>query len=254
MAVEPMGPYAIRQFEIDVLIPLNIFGYDASFTVSSQAMLTTVIAVSVYLIWASRELRLVPQRLQMSAEAIYSFVADTLVRFGGPQAIQALPLFLTIFLFLLCGSLIGLTPVKFTFTSHVIVTLALAMLVFAYVNYLAFKTQGLGFFRFFLPSGTPIYLAPLIVSIELVSYLFRPVTLGLRIFANILAGHIMLKLFGDFCAMLTEAFGGAGMLAALVPLAAMVGMYFIEICVFLIQSYIFIVISAIYVKDALHGH
>jgi F-type H+-transporting ATPase subunit a len=254
MAVEPIGPYAIRQFEIDVLVPINVLGYDASFTVSSQAMLTTTLAVSVYFYLATRELRLVPQRLQMSAEMAYGFVADTLTRFGGPQAIQTLPFFLSVFLFLLIGSLIGLTPIKFTFTSHLIVTLALALAVFAYANYLAFITQGLGFFRFFLPAGTPTYLAPIIVVLELISYLFRPLTLGLRIFANILAGHIMLKLFGDFCAMLTEAFGGAGMLAALVPLSAMVAMYAIESCVFLIQSYIFIVISAIYMKDALHGH
>jgi F-type H+-transporting ATPase subunit a len=165
-----------------------------------------------------------------------------------------LPFFLTMFMFILFGTLIGLTPIKFTFTSHIIVTLALALVVFFYVNFLAFKTQGLGFFRFFLPKGTPIYLAPLIVVIELVSYLFRPMTLGLRIFANILAGHIMLKLFGDFCTMLVEAYGATGFITAVLPLAAMVIMYFVEVGVILIQSYIFLVLSAIYVKDALHGH
>lgn len=254
MAVDKLGPYAIRQFEIDVLIPINLLGYDVSFTISSQAMLTTTAAVGAYLYWASRQLGLVPSRLQMSAELVHTFVEDTIVRFAGPEAKQALPFFLTMFLFLLIGSLIGLTPVKFTFTSHLIVTLALALAVFAYVNYLGFKTQGLGFLRVFIPSGTPAYLAPLIIIIEVISYLFRPFTLGLRIFANILAGHIMLKLFGDFCAMLTEAFGGIGMLAAMLPLAGMVLMYAVEVCVILIQSYIFIVISAIYMKDALHAH
>lgn len=254
MAVDKLGPYAIRQFEIDVLIPINLLGYDASFTISSQAMLTTTAAVGTYLYWASRQLGLVPGRLQMSAELAHTFVEDTIVRFAGPEAKQALPFFLTMFLFLLIGSLIGLTPVKFTFTSHLIVTLALALAVFAYVNYLGFKTQGLGFLRVFMPSGTPAYLAPLIIIIEVISYLFRPFTLGLRIFANILAGHIMLKLFGDFCAMLTEAFGGIGMLAAMLPLAGMVLMYAVEVCVILIQSYIFIVISTIYMKDALHAH
>ena len=254
MATEPIGLYAIRQFEIDVLVPLKLGGYDVSFTVSSQAMLTTVILVSVYFVWATRELKLVPGRLQGSAEFIHTFVEDTIVRFGGPEARQTLPFFLTIFVFLLFGSLIGLTPVKFTFTSHLIVTLALALAVFAYINVLAFKTQGLGFFRFFMPAGTPLYLAPLIVLIELVSYLFRPVTLGLRIFANILAGHIMLKLFGDFCAMLVENFGAAGVAASLLPVAAMVLMYFVETGVMLVQSYIFVVLSAIYVRDALHAH
>lgn len=254
MAVEKVGPYAIRQFEIDVLVPLSAFGYDLSFTVSSQAMLTTVIVVGTYMVWATRELSLVPGRMQASVEIIHTFVEDTIIRFGGPEARRTLPFFLTMFVFLLFGSLIGLTPIKFTFTSHLIVTLGLALAVFFYVNFLAFQTQGLGFFRHFLPTGTPLFLAPLIVVIELVSYLFRPVTLGLRIFANILAGHIMLKLFGDFCAMLTEAFGGLGLAAAILPLAGMVLMYFVECAVFLIQSYIFIVLSAIYVKDALHSH
>jgi F-type H+-transporting ATPase subunit a len=135
-----------------------------------------------------------------------------------------------------------------------IVTLALALAVFAYINFLAFKTQGLGFFRFFMPTGTPLYLAQLIVLIELVSYLFRPVTLGLRIFANILAGHIMLKLFGDFCVMLVENFGATGLAAAILPVAAMVLMYFVETGVMLVQAYIFIVLSAIYVRDALQAH
>jgi F-type H+-transporting ATPase subunit a len=254
MTVEPMGPYAIRQFEIDVLVPLSVFGHDVSFTVSSQAMLTTVIVVGGYLAWATRELKIIPNRLQASAEYLHMFVENTIVRFGGAEAKPALPFFLTMFMFILFGTLIGLTPIKFTFTSHIIVTLALALVVFFYVNFLAFKTQGLGFFRFFLPKGTPIYLAPLIVVIELVSYLFRPMTLGLRIFANILAGHIMLKLFGDFCTMLVEAYGATGFITAVLPLAAMVIMYFVEVGVILIQSYIFLVLSAIYVKDALHGH
>ncbi len=133
-------------------------------------------------------------------------------------------------------------------------TFGLALTVFIYINILAFRTQGWAFFRFFLPSGTPLYLAPLMVVIELVSYLFRPVTLGMRIFANIVSGHIMLKLFGDFCAMLTENFGAAGIAMSVLPLAAAVLMHFVEVGVYLIQSYIFIVISAIYVRDALHSH
>jgi F-type H+-transporting ATPase subunit a len=254
MATEPIGPYAIRQFEIDILVPLNAFGWDISFTISSQAMLTTVIAAGSYFYLAAREGKLVPGRLQSSAEWIYTFVEDTLTRFGGPEARRTLPFFLTLFLFILLGSLIGLTPLKFTFTSHLIVTLGLALAVFAYVNILAVKTQGTGFFRFFMPPGTPLYLAPPIVTIELVSYVFRPVTLGLRLSANILAGHIMLKLFGDFCVMLTDALGGAGFAAAMIPLSAMVLMYFVEVGVIAIQAYIFLVLSAIYVKDALHGH
>jgi F-type H+-transporting ATPase subunit a len=176
------------------------------------------------------------------------------VSYGGQEAKQTLPFFLTIFLFILIGGLIGLTPVKFPFTSHLIVTFSLALMVFIYVTLLGFKTQGLGFFRFFLPTGTPLAIAPLMIVIELVSYLFRPVTMGLRLFANILSGHLMLKLFGDFCVMLTESHGATGVATAIFPLLGMVVMFVAEVSVVAIQSYVFIVISAIYVKDALHSH
>jgi F-type H+-transporting ATPase subunit a len=144
--VELMGPYAIRQFEVDVLVPLSIYGHDVSFTVSAQAMLTTVIVVGGYLAWATRELKVIPDRLQASAEYLHMFVENMVVRFGGLEAKRALPFFLTMFMFILFGTLIGWTPIKFTFTSHIIVTLALALAVFCYVNFLAFKTQGFGFF------------------------------------------------------------------------------------------------------------
>jgi F-type H+-transporting ATPase subunit a len=254
MEEESLGLYAIRQFEIVTLIPLELFGYDISFTISSQAMVTTVLVMGTYMYWATRQLSVVPGRLQASFEIILTFVEDTLLRFGGPEAKRTLPFFLTMFVFIFFGSLIGLTPFKYTFTSQLVVTVGLALAVFAYVNYLAFRTHGLGFFRNFVPSGTPAALAPLIIVIELISYLFRPITLGLRIFANILAGHIMLKLFGDFCVMLVDAFGAAGFAAAILPLLAMTAMYGVEIGVFLIQSYIFLVLSAIYVKDAVSHH
>jgi F-type H+-transporting ATPase subunit a len=254
MTPEPINLYAIRQFEIKTLIPLSIFGHDVSFSNSAQAMLTTMIVAVVYFIWAIREGKVIPGRLQASAEFIYVFVEDTLMRYGGKEAKQTLPFFMTVFVFILFGGLIGLTPIKFPFTSHLIVTFSLALMVFVYVTILAFKTQGLGFFRFFMPTGTPLAIAPLMILIELVSYFFRPVTMGLRLFANILSGHLMLKLFGDFCVMLIDSLGTTGVAAAILPLAGMVVMYFAEVSVVAIQSYVFIVISAIYVKDALHSH
>lgn len=254
MAYEPQTPYAIRQFEIDVLIPLHLFGVDASFTISSQAMITTVIAVSAYCYFAMRESATIPRRLQGSAEAVYEFIEGTLIRYGGPDAKRALPLVVTLFVFILFGTLIGLTPVKFTFTSHLVVTLALSTVVFIYVTALALKIHGLGFLRFFIPAGTPTLLIPLIFVIELISYLFRPITLGVRIFANILAGHIMLKLFGDLSAMLVDAFGTIGMLVALLPAAMIVVMYFVEVFVCGIQAYIFVVLTALYIRQAIEGH
>tara|TARA_R110000787_G_scaffold37811_12_gene95810 strand:- start:953 stop:1720 length:768 start_codon:yes stop_codon:yes gene_type:complete len=253
-AYEPEAPYAIRQFEFDVLVPLQLFGVDVSFTTSAQAMVTTTILVSVYLIYGIRDRSLIPGRLQASVEMVYSFVADTVTKTAGKEAASSIPFVFTLFVFILFGSLFGITPVKFTFTSHLIVTLALALLVFAYVNVLAIRTQGSAFFRTFLPEGTPLYLAPLLIVIEMISYLFRPITLGVRIFANILAGHIMLKLFADFSVMITEAMGIGGILLVLFPLAVMTGLYLFEIGIIIVQAYIFVLITCLYIRDALHAH
>ena len=182
------------------------------------------------------------------------FVARTVIKTAGREAAFAVPFVFSLFVFVLFGSLFGLTPVKFTFTSHLVVTLALALTVFAYVNVLAVRTQGAGFFRFFLPAGTPLYLAPVLVVIEVISYLFRPITLGVRIFANIIAGHIMIKLFADFSVMLTEALGLAGIALSIFTVTMMAVLYGFEVMIFLVQSYIFILITSLYIKDALHAH
>lgn len=245
-------PYALRQFENEILVPLEIFGINASFTTSSSAKLTTAILLVIYLVYAAREGRLVPNRLQASAELVYSFVADTVTRVAGPEAKPSIPFIFTTFVFVLLGTLLGLTPIKETFTTHLVVTLALALMIFVYVTVLAFRKQGLGFFRTFLPAGVPLFVAPVLILVEVISYLFRPITLGFRIFANLVAGHVMLKLFGDFCAMMVVAWGLGGALAAVVPVSAMVVLYGFEVAIVFIQSYIFMLISATYLRDALH--
>lgn len=254
MAYDPQAPYAIRQFEIDVLIPIEIFGVNVSFTTSAQAMITTVFVVGFFMIWAMQERRIVPGRVQTAAEMIYGFVANTVLKIAGPEAKRAIPLLFTMFVYIFFGSLIGLTPVKFTFTSHLIVTFALAMIVFTYANYLAFSKHGLGFFRFFLPHGVPGYVAPIVVGVELVSYVFRPITLSVRIFANILAGHIMIKTFADLNSMAFDGIGAPAIFLAIAPTLMMAVFYGFEVLVFAVQSYIFIVISSFYIKDALHLH
>ena len=194
------------------------------------------------------------ESVQTSVEAAYTFVARTVVKTAGPEAAPAIPFVFSLFVFILFGSLFGLTPVKFTFTSHLVVTFTLSLAVFAYVNFLAVRKQGAGFFRFFLPAGTPLYLAPALVIIEVISYLFRPITLGVRIFANILAGHIMIKLFADFSVMLTEALGLIGIALAFLPVLMMAVLYCFEVMIFLVQSYIFILITSLYIRDVLHAH
>ena len=151
---DPEAPYAIRQFELDVLIPIEAFGLDLSFTTSAQAMVTTLLLVTGFLAYGIRKRALVPDRMQAAAEGIYRFVANTVVKTAGPNAKPAIPLVFSLFVFVLFGSLFGLTPVKFTFTSHLVVTLALALVVFVYANFLGLRTQGSKFFRIFLPSRT----------------------------------------------------------------------------------------------------
>jgi F-type H+-transporting ATPase subunit a len=255
MAYEPQAPYAIRQFEIDVLIPIRVFGIDASFTTSAQAMITTVAVLTVYLLYAARDRALVPSRLQASAEWLYTLVADMVVKNAGPAAAVAIPFVFSLFAFILFGSLIGITPVKFTFTSHLIVTLGLSLVVFGYVVTVSIRRSGMGFLSHFRPAGTPGWLAPLIVAVEVISYLFRPVTLGVRVFANIFAGHVIIKLFGDMCAMIIDGLGMGGLAATIIPVALMVMFYAFEVAVFFIQAYIFALITSLYIKEAYHmGH
>ncbi len=253
-ALEKHLPYALSQFEADVIMPIQFLGADISFTYGSLAKVTTVAIFTTYLIVAMRKRAVVPGRLQASAEWIYSIVADTVERFAGPEGRPAIPFIFSMFVFVLFGTLLGLTPIKETFTSHLVVTLALALTVFVYVNMIAFRTHGLGFFRMFLPPGVPLFIAPVLILVEVISYLFRPVTLGFRLFANIFAGHVMVKLFADFCAMLVEAMGAAGVAASLLPLTVMVVLYGFEIVIVCIQAYIFMLISTMYLRDAIHAH
>lgn len=247
-------PYALRQFETEVLVPIHAFGLDLSFTYASLAKITTVALIVGYLAFAMRERALVPRRLQMSAEAVYAFVANTVTRRAGEEARPAIPFLFTVFCFVLFGTLLGLTPIKETFTSHLATTLALSFLVFAYVNVIAFKRHGLGFLRTFSPPGVPLFVAPILIPVEIISYLFRPITLGFRIFANIFAGHVMVKLFADFCVMMIEAMGAAGVAASVFPLAIMAVLFGFEIVIISIQSYIFLLIATMYLRDALHPH
>jgi F-type H+-transporting ATPase subunit a len=247
-------PYALRQFESEIIVPLEVFGWDATFTTGSLAKVTSVLAIVAYLYIAGRERAIIPRRLQASAEVLYTFVSDTVIKVAGPEGGKSIPFMFSIFVFVLFGTLLGLTPIKETFTSHLSVTFALAMTVFVYVNVIAFRKHGLAFFRMFLPPGVPKFVAPILVLVEVISYLFRPITLGFRIFANIFAGHVMLKLFADICVMLLAAFGSLGALAAVFPVLIMVVLYGFEIVIICIQSYIFMLISCIYLRDALHTH
>jgi F-type H+-transporting ATPase subunit a len=254
MAAEQNLPYAIRQFEVETWITLKLFGTDVSFTNSSSSMLVTVIAVSAFLYFATRNPQVIPGRLQAAGEWVYEFVVNTIVSTAGEAGRAHIPFVFTVFCFIFFGTVIGMTPVKFTFTSHIVVTFALALTAFVYVTSVGIKAQGAGFFRTFLPHGTPLWIAPLIIPIEAVSYLARPVTLGVRLFANVLAGHMIIKLFGDFAVMITNSMEGFSSVLIAVPILFMSLFYGVELIVVLIQSYIFILLICIYLRSSLEHH
>ncbi len=254
MASDPSALYAIRQFEIEVWVPLKLFGFDVSFTNVSSAMLVTTFVIGGSLIMITRRPQMIPGRVQAGAEMLYTFVEKTVTETAGPDARTHVPFIFTLFLFILFGTLIGLSPMKETFATHLVVTGAMALLVFVYVIDTGLRLHGLGFFRQFLPAGTPGAIAPIIVLVELVSYMARPVTLGVRLFANMFAGHMLIKLFGDFAVMMTERMGAIGYIAALLPIAMMIIFFAFEVIVVLIQSYIFILLTSVYLRSAIESH
>ncbi len=237
----------MHQFEITKKVPLELFGYDVSFTNSSLWMLIAVVAASAFLILSMRGRSLVPTRLQSMAEVIYEFMAKTVRDACGPEGMKYFPFIFTIFIFVFFANVLGIIPGSFTSTSHISVTFALALTVFVFVTLVGFKTQGVGYLRMFVPEGVPLLLLPLIVVIEVVSYLMRPVSLSVRLFANMLAGHILLKVFAGFVL-------GLGLVGGWAPLAFMVGFTGFELGIAALQAFIFALLSCIYLNDALHSH
>ena len=236
----------LNQFAIHPLIPIHIGKYDVSFTNSSLLMLIALLViVFLFYVGTSRK-ALVPGRLQSAAEMIYEFVANMVEDNAGHGSKKYVPFVMSIFLVVLFGNILGLLPYSFTYTSHIIVTAALAMLIFVVVVLLSIKNHGIGFFKMFFPPGAPIALAPLLIPIEVLSFVFRPISLSVRLFANMMAGHVMLQLFAGF----TIALGLFGVL----PLTFVVLLTGFEILVALLQAYVFALLTSIYLKDTLEAH
>lgn len=246
------GP--IEQFEIKPLVPFQIGGLDLSFTNSAAYMVLTVLAAGTYLLAATRHRRLVPGRWQSSAELVYEFIARTLRANAGEEGMRFFPLVFSLFLFVLVANLLGMFPYAFTVTSHLIVTFALAMLVFATVTLYGLFRHGARFLRLFVPDGVPLILTPIIVPIEVISYLSRPVSHSVRLFAVMLAGHITLKVFAGFVVSM-GGLGALGVAGALLPLAMTVALTALELLMAVIQAYVFTMLTCMYLNDALHpGH
>jgi F-type H+-transporting ATPase subunit a len=245
----------IHQFEIQKLFSLgNIGGHEIAFTNSSAYMFAAVGVVSLLMLGGSAGKRLIPTRFQSLAELSYEFVADTLRSSAGDHGMKFFPLVFSLFMFILAANLIGIIPYTFTVTSHLIVTLALAMIVFLTMVIYGFYKNGLKFLKLFVPSGIPLYILPLIVLIEVISFFSRPLSHSVRLFANMLAGHITLKVFASFVATLS-AMGFVGMVGSLLPLALTVAITLLEVLVAFLQAYVFAMLTCIYLNDAIHpGH
>jgi len=236
----------IEQFEIKNVLDLDLGIVDASFTNSSLLMVIAVGLITLFLVMGVRRRSLVPGRWQSIVELAYDFVANMIRTNVGSDGRPYFPFIFSLFMFILFGNMLGMLPYSFTFTSHLAVTLGMALVVFIGTTIIAFAKHGFHFFSFFLPHGTPWYVAPLLVPIEILSYFTRPVSLSLRLFANMTAGHTLLKVFGGFIV----AMGVAG----IIPAAAVVALTGLELVVAFLQAYVFAILSCIYLNDALHMH
>jgi F-type H+-transporting ATPase subunit a len=243
----------IHQFNIDKIFTIaNIGGQEIAFTNSTAYMLVSVALISLLMLGAGR--KLVPGRFQSLAELSYEFVANTIRSSAGAEGMKFFPLVFSLFMFICVSNMIGIIPYTFTVSSHIIVTAALALLVFFTVLVYGFYKNGLKFFKLFVPSGIPMVILPLVVLIEIISFLSRPISHSVRLFANMLAGHITLKVFASFVTML-GAMGVAGWVGAVLPLGLTVALTALELLVAFLQAYVFTILTCIYINDAIHpGH
>jgi F-type H+-transporting ATPase subunit a len=241
----------IHQFHIQTLFPIEVGGMDFSFTNSSLFMVLTVAATSAFLIFSTSGRGLVPTRLQSISEMAYEFVAGTLRSSAGTEGMRFFPLVFSLFMFVLVANLFGMFPYFFTVTSHIIVTFALAMLVILTVIIYGFMKNGMKFLKLFVPSGVPGALIPLVTLIEVISFLSRPISLSVRLFANMLAGHITLKVFSGFIVSLS-AMGAVGIFGSILPLGMTVALTALEFLVAFLQAYVFTVLTCMYLNDAIH--
>ena len=251
MAADP-----IHQFRIIDLFPIAKIGNtEIVFTNSAAFMLAAVVVITAFLVIGTSARSLVPSRLQSAAELSYEFVASTVRSTAGSEGMKFFPFVFTIFMFILTVNMIGLIPYTFTVTSHIIVTAALAITVFLTVLIYGLWRHGLHFFNLFVPKGVPIYILPLIIFIEVLSFVSRPISHSVRLFANMLAGHITLQVFASFIILMGGAMGAIGWAGGVLPFAMIVILIALETLVAFLQAYVFAILTCIYLNDAIHpGH
>ncbi|HZB36551.1 MAG TPA: F0F1 ATP synthase subunit A [Beijerinckiaceae bacterium] len=250
----PIDP--IHQFELKNLFSFGRIGNsEIAFTNASLFMFSAVGIIALLTLLATRDRAVVPGRMQSLVEMSYEFVASTVRGSAGQEGMRFFPFVFSLFMFILVLNLFGMIPGAFTVTSHIIVTFALAALVILTVLIYGFWKHGLHFLKLFVPSGVPIYILPLVTMIEVISFISRPISLSVRLFANMLAGHITLKVFAGFIGMLATGLGAFGWIVGILPLGMTVALTALELLVAVLQAYVFTILTCIYLNDALHpGH
>ena len=236
----------IHQFEIKELIPLELFEINISFTNSSLFMSLAIISIILLLLISIKNQSLIPSRLQSISEIFYEFIANMISDNIGEKGHKFFPLIFTLFAFILFGNLLGMLPYTFTFTSHIIVTFVLAMFIFLFITLIGIFMHGFKFFGLFVPKGVPMLMLPLMIPIEIISYLSRPISLSVRLFANMMAGHTMLKIFAGFVFSL-GIFGIA-------PLIVDVALTALEVLIAILQAYVFTILTCIYLNESINLH
>ncbi|OJV47674.1 MAG: F0F1 ATP synthase subunit A [Alphaproteobacteria bacterium 43-37] len=236
----------LHQFEIKKFFDFNLIGLKIPFTNSALFMVLAVVSIFTLFMFGIRNRLMIPSRLQMAIESLYNFVKTLVQDNIGPEGMPYISLVLSVFLFVLFGNILGMVPYAFTFTSHIIVTFTLALFVFAIVIGVGLKHHGFHFLSIFMPEGAPKIMAPILIPIEVLSFFSRPISLSVRLFANMMAGHTILKVFAGF----TVALGIFGIAPLLVNAALMS----LEFLVAFLQAYVFTILTCLYLKDAIHLH
>lgn len=242
-----MAHNPLEQFTIKKLIVIKLFGLDISFTNSSAYMVAAAVLALSYFYLALKKQEIIPSRLQISAEMVYIMITDMLEQNVGEKGRRFIPLIFTLFIFILLCNLLGMFPYSFTVTSHILITFALATIIFLLITIVGFITHGLHFLSLFLPKNIPLWLAPLMIILELFAYLAKPISLSLRLAANMMAGHILLKVISGFAVSLI-------IFLKFLPIPLIIALIGFEIFIAILQAYIFTILSCVYLNDALNLH
>ena len=242
----------LSQFEINEIVPIELFGFNISFTNSALAMLLTTASIILLMFIGTRKITLIPSKQQTIVEATYEFIGGMITDNIGKEGIKYFSFIFSLFMFILLGNLLGMLPYSFTWTSHIIVTFAISFFIFVAVTLIAISKHGIvKFLKFFAPSGVPKLMLILLVPIEIISYLSRPISLSVRLFANMMAGHTLLKVIGSFVFVLGA---NSYIIGGVLPVGFLVALTGLEIVIAFLQAYVFAILTCLYINDAIHLH